>query len=429
MKSDKKRIKKGFGKEGDFMDNFMKFMEEKVAPVFGKVATNPYLKGIRDGMIATVPFTIIGSIFIIICQFPNDAWKAMVEPYAAMLNVPNAMTIGIIALIVAFSVGASLASELKQDAITGGTLSFVGFMFLQVDAEFNMVTKYFGSKGIFTALVVAIFAVKVLQIFTVRKWVIRFPEGVPPAVAKSFSALIPGIVILTSLFVIRCVFGIEIPELVIKMFSPLVFALNSYPGILVYMVVSQLLWCVGIHGQSVLNTVGTPIFLTYITANTEAFNAGQPIPYITATGFIPWFISLGGAGATLSLVIIMCFSKEKSLRTLGRLALPAGIFEINEPITFGLPIVMNPTMMIPFVLVDVVLLTGTYFLMYFDIIGRCVVQVPWIMPPVIGAYLATGANIPAAIWAFCGIFISAAIYYPFIKMEERSRLKAQAEQD
>lgn len=407
------------------MDKFMRFMENKVAPVFGKVATNPYLKGIRDGMIATVPFTIFGSIFIIISQFPNDAWLELIAPYATMLNVPNAMTIGIIALIVAFSVGASVAKELKQDAITGGTLSLVGFMMLQVDAEFNMTTAYFGSKGIFTALVVALFVVKVLQIFTEHNWVIRFPEGVPPAVSKSFSALIPGIVSLTALFILRCVFGVNIPELVISLFSPLVFALNSYPGILVYMVVSQLLWCVGIHGQSVLNTVGAPIFLTYITANTEAFNAGQPIPYITATGFIPWFISFGGAGATLSLVIMMCFSKEKSLRTLGRLALPAGIFEINEPITFGLPIVMNPTMMIPFVLADVVLLTGTYFLMYFNIIGRCVIQVPWIMPPVIGAYLATGANIPAAIWSVCCIFISAAIYYPFLKIEERSRLQAE----
>lgn len=407
------------------MKNFMKFMEEKVAPVFGKLATNPYLKGVRDGMIATVPFTIIGSIFIIISQFPNKTWLEFVEPYKAMLNVPNAMTIGIIALIVAFSVGASLAKEFKLDAVTGGTMSLVGFMILQVDADFQLTTKYFGSKGIFTALVVAIFVVKILQVFTEHNWVIRFPEGVPPAVSKSFSALIPSIVALSILFILRCVCGIEIPELIIKIFSPLVFALNSYPGILVYMVVSQLLWCVGIHGQSVLNTVGTPIFLTYITANNEAFLAGEPIPYITATGFIPWFISLGGAGATLSLVVIMCFSKEKSLRTLGRLALPAGIFEINEPIIFGLPIVMNPVMMIPFVLVDVVLLTGSYFLMYFNIIGRCVVQVPWIMPPVIGAYLATGANIPAAIWAVCCLFISGAIYYPFIKMVERERLAKQ----
>lgn len=404
------------------MKKFMQLMEDKFVPFFAKIATNPYLEGLKNGMIATVPFTIFGSIFIIISQFPNDRWLEIIEPYKAMLNVPNAMTIGIIALYVAFSVGYNMAKAFKQDPLMGGIISFVGFMILQVDGEFAMTTKYFGSKGIFTALLVAIFCVKVLQIFTEHNWVIRFPEGVPPAVAKSFSALIPSSVALAILFVLRCVFGIEIPALIIDLFSPLVFALNSYPGILVYMVVSQILWCFGIHGQSVLNSVGTPIFLTFITANTEAFLAGQPIPYITATGFIPWFVSLGGAGATLPLVIIMALSKEKSLRTLGRLSLPAGIFEINEPITFGLPIVMNPVMMIPFILVDAVLVTGTYFLMFFNIIGRPVIQIPWIMPPVIGAYLATGGNIPAAIWSVCGLAISAVIYWPFIKSIEKERL-------
>lgn len=410
------------------MNKFMTFMEEKVAPVFMKVATNPYLCGIKDGMIATVPFTIFGSLFIIISQFPSDAWAKIVEPYKAMLNVPNAMTIGIIALYVAFAVGYNLAKQFKQDALMGGIISFIGFMMLQVNEEYAMATTYFGSKGIFTALLVAIFCVKVLQIFTENNWVIRFPDGVPPAVSKSFSALIPSVFALTILFIIRCVFKIEVPALIIKLFSPLVFALNSLPGILVYMVVSQLLWCVGIHGQSVLNAVGTPIFTTFITANTEAYLAGEPIPYITATGFIPWFVSLGGAGATLSLVIIMTFSKEKSLKTLGTLALPAGIFEINEPITFGLPIVMNPVMMIPFVLVDAVLVIATYFLMFFNIIGRPVITVPWIMPPVIGAYLATGGNIPAAIWSVCGIIISGLIYYPFIKMVEKERLAGNTEQ-
>lgn len=404
------------------MNKFMSFMENKVAPVFAKVATNPYLSGIKDGMIATVPFTIFGSLFIIISQFPNDAWAQIVAPYKTMLNVPNAMTIGIIALYVAFSVGYNLAKQFNQDPLMGGVLSFIGFMMLQVNEEFAMATNYFGSKGIFTALLVAIFCVKVLQIFTENNWVIKFPDGVPPAVAKSFSALIPSVFALTVLFIIRCVLGIEVPALVTKLFSPLVFALNSLPGILVYMVVSQLLWCVGIHGQSVLNAVGTPIFTTFITANTEAYLAGQPIPYITATGFIPWFVSLGGAGATLALVVIMSFSKEKSLKTLGRLALPAGLFEINEPVTFGLPIVMNPIMMVPFVLVDAVLVIATYFLMFFNIIGRPVITVPWIMPPVIGAYLATGGNIPAAIWSFCGIIISGLIYYPFIKIIEKERL-------
>lgn len=405
------------------MKKFMDFMESKVAPIFAKIGANPYIVGVKDGMVATVPFTIFGSLFIIVQQFPNDAWLKIVEPYKAMFGFANTMTMGIIALYVAFSVGYNLAKEFKQDRLMGGMLSFIGFMMLQVNEEFAMNTAYFGSKGIFTAIVVAIFCVKVLEIFVKHNWIIRFPDGVPEAVSKSFSALIPGSVALAILWTLSCVFRLNIPSMITMMFSPLVFALNTLPGILVFMVVSQLLWCVGIHGQSVLNAVGVPIFTTFITANSEAYLAGQAIPYITGTGFIPWFVSLGGAGATLGLVLLMNRSKEKSFKMLGRMALPAGIFNINEPVTFGFPIVMNPVMMIPFVLVDVILVIGTYFLMFFNIIGRPVALVPWIMPPVIGAYLSTGGNIPAAIWAICGLIISILVYYPFFKIAEKMRLK------
>ncbi len=409
------------------MNKVMEFMNNKFAPTFAKLGANPYVTGIRDGMVATVPFTIFGSIFIIIQQFPIDSWLAIVAPYTGALGFANTMTMGIISLYVAFAVGYNLAKEFKQDRLMGGVLSFIGFMMLQVNEEFGMSSKYFGSKGIFTAIVVAVFAVKVLELFTKNNWVIKFPEGVPDAVAKSFSALIPGSVVLTVLWLLSCVFGLNIPELLITIFSPLVFALNTLPGVLVFMVVSQLLWCVGIHGQSVLNAVALPIFTTFITANSEAYLAHEAIPYITATGFIPCFVSLGGAGATLGLVLLMCFSKEKSYKTLGRMSLPAGIFNINEPIIFGFPVVMNPIMMIPFVLVDVVLVVGTYLLMFFSIIAKPVALVPWVMPPVLGAYLCTGGNIPAAIWALCGLVISVLIYYPFFKIAEKMRLQEVTE--
>ena len=401
------------------MKKFMETLKDKLAPSFEKLAANPYVVGIKDGMMSTVPFTIFGSVFIILTQFPNDAWKAMVAPYSAMLNVPYNMTMGIIATYVAFSIGYSLAKALKQDPLMGGLVSFVGFMILQVDESYQLSTAYFGSKGIFTALLTAIFCVKLLQIFKKNNWVIRFPEGVPEIVSNSFSALIPGSVALTILFVLRCVLGLEIPLLVTKLFSPLVFALNSYPGILVYVFFCQLLWSVGIHGQSVLNAVGTPIFTSFITANTEAFIAGEPIPYITATGFVQYFVNIGGTGATLALVLLMIRSKEKSLSTLGKLCLPAGCFGVNEPVTFGLPIVMNPVMMLPFILIPCILTTGTYILMALNIIGRPVVQVPWIMPPVIGAYLTTNGNIPAALWCFAEIILTGIMYYPFFKTLEK----------
>ena len=407
------------------MKNSMETVKEKLAPTFEKLAENPYVIGIKDGMMSTVPFTIFGSVFIILTQFPNDAWKARIAPYSTMLNVPYNMTMGIIATYVSFSIGYSLAKALKQDPLMGGMVSFIGFMILQVGDDYKLSMDYFGSKGIFTALLTGVFCVKMLQIFKRNNWVIRFPEGVPQIVSTSFSALIPGSAALTILFVLRCVLHLEIPLLITKLFSPLVFALNSYPGILVYVFVCQLLWSVGIHGQSVLNAVGTPIFTSFITANTEAFLSGQPIPYITATGFTQCFCNLGGSGATLALVYLMMRSKEKSLSTLGKICFPAGCFGVNEPVTFGLPIVMNPLLMLPFILIPCILTTGTYILMALNIIGRPVVQVPWIMPPVLGAFLTTNGNIPAAIWCVIEIIISGVLYYPFFKMVEKERLAAE----
>ena len=223
------------------MNTFMNFMENKLAPVFAKLGDNPYIIGIKDGMVATVPFTIFGSLFIIIQQFPNDAWLKFIAPYSAILGVPNSMTIGIIALYVAFAVGYNLAKQFNQSGIMGGVLSFVGFMMLQIDETYVITTKYFGSKGIFTAIIVAIFAVKVLQLFNERGYTIKFPAGVPDSVGKSFATLVPGAFVLTILWVFSAVLGLNIPEIITTLFSPLVFALNSYPGILVFMVVSQLL--------------------------------------------------------------------------------------------------------------------------------------------------------------------------------------------
>lgn len=138
---------------------------------------------------------------------------------------------------------------------------------------------------------------------------------------------------------------------------------------------------------------------------------------------------IGGTGSTLGLVIAMLRSKSKVYKSLGKMALPSGIFGINEPVIFGFPIVMNPLMMIPFVLTPMILGTLTYILMYFNIIGRVVFTVPWTIPPIIGPYLATNGNIPAAIWSACTIVISYLIYLPFFKQAEKIQLALELDSE
>jgi PTS system cellobiose-specific IIC component len=205
-----------------------------------------------------------------------------------------------------------------------------------------------------------------------------------------------------------------------------VFALNTLPGILVCVFAITLLWSVGINGDNALDAVIGPVFLQYLAANVEAVSGGRAPPYVTAQGFVSTFVNVGGTGATLGLALVMLNSKEAGYRKISRLSLPTQVFQINEPIFFGFPIVLNPLLMIPYVLSALVLTVGTYVLMDWGLISRPFVNVPWTTPPIIGHFLITGGDWRAAVWGAVSIVLAMAVYYPFAKSAERQRLLAEA---
>jgi PTS system cellobiose-specific IIC component len=206
----------------------------------------------------------------------------------------------------------------------------------------------------------------------------------------------------------------------------LVFALNTLPGILVYAFLVTMLWSVGINGDNAVDAIVAPIFLQFLAANVAAMNAGQPLPYVTANGFFTTFVNVGGTGATIALALILCRSKEPSFRQIGRLSLPTQVFQINEPIFFGLPIVLNPVFMVPYVLNALMLTSGTFLLMHWGIIRKPFVNVPWTTPPIIGHYLVTGGDWKAAVWGAVSIALAMMVYYPFAKAAERQRRRAES---
>ena len=202
-----------------------------------------------------------------------------------------------------------------------------------------------GSKGLFTAILVALVAVRVQKFFTDKNVVIKLPANVPPVVYESFLSLIPLFFLVVVFWLIRFVLGVDIDHIVQTALQPLVFALNTLPGILVYAFLVTLLWSVGINGDNAMDAIVAPIFLQYLTVNVEAMTTGHPLPYITAYGFFTTFVNVGGTGATIALALILWNSKEPTLRKVSRISLPTQIFQINEPIFFGLPIVLNPIFM------------------------------------------------------------------------------------
>ena len=334
-------------------------------------------------------------------------------------------TFGLLAVFVCFAIAHDLARRLGQEPAVSAAMATLVFLLLQVQPkDQTLATAGLGSAGLFLAIVVALVTVRVQRLCADRNLVIRLPAGVPPVVAESFLALVPMAGLVVGFWVLRFVLGVDLNDWVQRAFSPLVFALDTLPGILVYALLVTLLWSVGINGDNTLDALVAPVFLQYLAANVAAVGQGQPLPHVTANGFFSTFVNVGGTGATLALALVLARSRDPGFRQVSRLSLPAQVFQINEPIFFGLPIVLNPWFMIPYVLNALLLTAGTYLLMDWGLVARPLVNVPWTTPPVIGHYLVTGGDWRAAVWGVVSLLLAMAVYYPFARAAERRRREA-----
>jgi len=408
------------------------FLNKRLVPALTALSENTYLSAIRAGMVAVVPLTIIGGFFMIVAYFPVAGWDKIVAPYLQLLQIPVTATMGLLGVFACFAIAYDLGKQLKQEAVISASMATLVFLMIQFKLgekpdDISLMMDPLGSKGLFTAILVALITVRVQKFFTDKNLVIKLPANVPSVVYESFLSLTPLFVLVLCFWLIRYVLGVDINTLVQTAFKPLVFALNTLPGILCYAFLVTILWSVGINGDNAVDAIVAPIFFQFLDANIDAMKTGQPLPFVTAYGFFTSFVNVGGTGATIALALVMLNSKEPGYRKVSRLSLPTQIFGINEPIFFGFPIVLNPIFMIPYILNALILTASTYLLMSWGIIHKPFVNVPWTTPPIIGHYLVSGGDWKAAVWGALSIVIAMAVYYPFAKAAERQRLKAEAE--
>jgi len=406
------------------MNSFGRRLSQRIVPALTSLSENPYFSAIRVGMMAVVPLTIIGGVFMIVAYLPLPGWEERIGAWLPLLQIPVTATFGLLAVFGCFAIGYDLGKRMRQEAVVSATMATLIFLLIQIqpkDQAFAM--DGLGSKGIFTAILIALITVRIQKLFNDRQFVIKLPANVPPVVYESFLSLSPMLFLVVIFWMIRFVLGVDINDLVHGAFKPLLFALNTLPGILGYAFLVTLLWSVGINGDNALDAIVAPIFLQFLAANVEATTQGLPLPYVTANGFFTTFVNVGGTGATLALALVLWNSREPGFRQVSRLALPTQIFQINEPIFYGLPIVLNPIFMVPYIL-NALLLTGcSYLLIDLGLIHKPFVNVPWTTPPLIGHYLVTGGDWRAAVWGGASIVMAMAVYYPFAKSAERQRLK------
>jgi PTS system cellobiose-specific IIC component len=249
------------------------------------------------------------------------------------------------------------------------------------------------------------------------------PDSVPTSVARSFEALIPVSIVLLVMTLITVVFAVDLHSLVDKAVAPLISAGDTLPGVLIPVFLITFFWSFGIHGVSVVGAVARPVWEVYLGNNSAAVAAGKAIPHIAPETFFQWFIWIGGSGATLGLVIAMLLTAKSSYsKAMGKATIVPSIFNINEPVIFGMPIVLNPVLIIPFIITPLIGATLAYIATSIGLVNPTYVMVPWTLPAPIGAYLSTGGDWRAIVLVMVNLTISVLIYLPFFKMYDKKLL-------
>ncbi|WP_119864480.1 PTS sugar transporter subunit IIC [Clostridium isatidis] len=416
------------------MNKFAEFLDQKLSTPMAKMAEQRHLRAVRDGIIATLPLIIVGSLFILIGIPPlPDEWAItqFLKANNSVSMLPYRVTMYIMTLYACWGIGYSLAKSYKLDGVTGGTLSAMAFLLTIVPQAidgvgFVLPMANLGGGGMFVGIVMSIFAVEVLRFTTVKNFRIRMPEQVPPSVARSFEALTPTAIIVLIVGSLTYFAKFDWHSFIGKIVSPLLSAADTLPSVWLLIILITFFWSFGIHGVSIVGSVARPLWLQLLDQNTAAAASGvasTELPAIAAEPFFQWFIWIGGSGCTIGLVIVLAlFAKSSYGKQLGRAALVPGIFNINEPIIFGAPIVLNPTLIIPFILSPLVTGTIAWIATSLGLVGRVTVTAPWTLPGPIGAYLATGGDWRAAVLNIICIIVSIVIYYPFAMIYDKKLL-------
>ncbi|AST57010.1 PTS lactose transporter subunit IIC [Thermoanaerobacterium thermosaccharolyticum] len=416
-----------------FVDKISQVVERRIAPPLIKISENRYIDSIQKAFMAFTPILLIGSLFILVAALPIPAWTKLITPISGKLWGAVNSTFGLMAVGPSFGIGYYLASYYHKkgseiDPISAALISLFSFLILfpvgaAKDNSLFIPADNLGGTGIFSAIIVAIISVEIYRFFINKRITIRMPEGVPPMVADAFTALIPGFAALLLWWIIRQILNVNVPVVIMNAFKPLVAAGDNIVVVSAGFLLDRLLWFVGIHGSNVVASVLQPIWSTMLAQNVAAAHAGLPIPHIGSAEFLNYFPRV----SMLPLIIWMLFSKDAGLKKLGQLAFPASIFNIAEPIIYGLPLVLNPFLFIPWVLGYLFLVVFDYAVVAAHLVTVPYISIPWTTPGPLMAYFGTGGDWRALILSILNYIIMALIWYPFFKVYERSRLKKEEE--
>ena len=419
---------------------FFDFIENKVSPIAARAGTQRHIMAVRDGFIGAMPFMIVGS-FLLVFAFPpfspnttfflGQWWNAMSKAYFNEIMTPFNMSMGIMACYISAGIAYNLAQSYKIDAFPCAMLSLMTFLLIAAPMkDGTLPANFLGGTGIFTTIIVGIYVTELMRFLKVRNIGIKLPEQVPEKIRQSFNLLIPAMIVILTIYPLNLFlqhqFGMLLPDLIMAVFKPLISAADSLPAILFAVFLCHTLWIAGIHGAAIVGGILAPFYLVNLGLNQDALAAGHALPHIFVEASWSFFITLGGSGATLALVFLYMRSKSAHLRAIGKLGVVPALFNINEPVIFGSPIVMNPILFFPFVVAPMVNATIAWFAASSGLIGKVISLVPWTAPAPIGAAWGAGWQMSNGLMVIVLLVIDFMIYLPFFKIYEKQLLEQEA---
>jgi cellobiose PTS system EIIC component len=423
-------------KDTSFLDSF----GNKLMPIATKLNANRYLAAIRDGFFASMSIIIVGSVFLIFPNFPYQGFINFMNgifgnSWVEFCNRAYDMSVNVMTIYVVIGIARSLGRHYEINTISSVIPALMSFLILTPEImgpnkTVGLPLSNFGASGLFLGMFSAILSVEITRFVLSRGWKIKMPETVPSNVSASFESLIPAtFIFIIYLFIFEgfklTPYGNAQNFIFSIIQKPLTSLGSSIWATLILQVLATLMFAFGLHGPNILSSVTTPIWTALTVQNSEAYKVGKAIPNIVNTQFDANFVKLGGCGATIGLVILfLFFAKSEQMKSLGKLAIAPSIFNINEPIIFGAPIVLNPILMIPFILSPLLFGTLTWFVMRIGLVPPTNgVNLPWTMPLGLSGLFLSGWQ--GAVFQIFEVFLSIAWYYPFFKIADKQAYEVE----
>lgn len=418
-----------------------KFFKEKCMPWISKFSEHQYVKAIQQGVMALMSVTIFAGIVSIIKTppFPADttnsialAWMSFAAANVDWLEIVYQVTNGLMAMLAVIGIVTSLCNHYKMQPLNAIIVSMVSFLLVSINlilknpempaAGYVLDFTYLGAQGLFTAIIISIIVVEILRFMAKKGIKIKMPASVPPMVAQPFEAMIASGTVLILMMLIRIVFaqfGLLFPQLIMVLLAPVLQGAESFWTIVLFFMLSRVLWFFGIHGTSIVFAVLMPIMTVNTVANLEAYNAGLPPEHILTSSFI--IFQLGMLPAAIAM-LIGC--KSQQLKTVSKLGIVPSCFMISEPILFGTPFVFNPILFVPHILSFGVSVGMAFLAMDFGLVAKPVFGVPQTVPGPFASFLSTLDWKAVVLW-FIILIVCVLIYLPFLKKYDKTLLEQE----